>query len=252
MPGSATAGKIALRSPILDDGDELRFCSTCAFGSVCLPAGVDKRALQDLHMLVEHVGPYHAGDIIFHQGTKFSAIFAVRGGVVKTRMVDDTGREQILGFHLPGEVIGLNAIHGAKYPCDAVALDSTYVCRFSFPALATLATKIPDVQRRLFELLSADISRVTQLVGDHSADERLSAFLLELSDRFATRGFSASRFHLTMPRTDIANYLRLAAETVSRVLRRFQETGLIHVEGREVELLDVGRLRELARAVRQD
>lgn len=250
MTGTAPAGKITPPSPILDDGDELHFCSTCAFGSVCLPAGVDKQALRDLHMLVEHVGPYRAGDIIFHQGAKFSAIFAVRAGVVKTRMVDDAGREQILGFHLPGEVIGLNAIHPAKYPCDAVALDTLYVCRFSFPALATLATKIPDVQQRLFELLSADIGRVTQLVGDHSADERLAVFLLELSERFAARGFSASRFHLTMSRTDIANYLRLAAETVSRVLRRFQENGILRIDGREVELLDTPRLREFARNLR--
>jgi len=249
---AGTARKLKLPSPMPDDGDELHFCSTCAFGSVCLPVGVDKQALRDLHMLVEHVGPYHPGDVVFRQGTKFSAIFAVRAGAVKTRRVDDAGREQILGFHLPGEVVGLDAIHGARYPCDAVALDTVYVCRFSFPALATLATKIPDVQQRLFELLSADIRRVTRLAGDHSADERLAAFLLELSERFAARGFSASRFHLKMSRTDIANYLRLAAETVSRVLRRFHETGLIRIDGREVELVDALRLRELAHAMRPE
>jgi len=250
MTATVHAGKIHTPSPILDDGDELRFCSTCAFGSVCLPAGVDKRALQDLHMLVEHVGPYHAGDVVFRQGSPFAAIFAVRSGVVKTRRVDDGGREQVLGFHLPGEVVGLNAIHPARYPCDAVALDTVYVCRFSFPALATLASKIPDVQQRLFELLSADIGRVTQLVSDHPADERLAAFLLELSERFAARGFSAATFHLTMSRVDIANYLRLAAETVSRVLRRLQEQGLIRIDGREVELRDLAKLRELAHTLR--
>jgi CRP/FNR family transcriptional regulator len=240
-------GKLAVPSPVLDDGDALHFCSTCAFGSVCLPAGVDKRALEELHMLVEHVGPYHAGDLVFRQGERFGAIFAVRAGMVKTRMVDEGGHEQVLGFHLPGEVVGLNAIHPARYPCDAVALDTVYVCRFSFPALATLASKIPDVQQRLFELLSADIGRVTQLAGDHSADERLAAFLLELSARFAARGFASTTYRLTMARADIANYLRLAAETVSRVLRRFQEQGLVRIDGREVELLDVASLREIAR-----
>ena len=241
------AGKLSASSPILDDGDELHFCSTCAFGSVCLPAGVDKRALQELHMLVEHVGPYRAGDVIFRQGDTFTAIFAVRSSMVKTRMVDVDGHEQVLGFHLPGEVIGLNAIHPARYPCDAVALDTVYVCRFSFPALATLATRIPNVQQRLFEMLSADIGRFAQLAGDHSADERLAAFLLELSSRFDARGFSARAFRLTMARTDIANYLRLASETVSRVLRRFQESGLVRVDGREIELTDLPRLRDLAR-----
>ena len=244
-------GKLVTPSPILDDGDASRFCSTCAFGSVCLPAGVNKQALLDLHMLVEHVGPYHGNDVVIRQGERFTAIFAVRAGMVKTLMVDDAGREQVLGFHLPGEMIGLNAIHSAKYPCDAVALDTAYVCRFSFPALATLATKIPDVQQRLFQLLSADIGRATQRAGDYSADERLAAFLIDLSNRFAARGFSAEAFRLSMARTDISNFLRLAAETVSRVLRRFQENGLLRIDGRDVEIADLPRLRELAHNVLQ-
>lgn len=241
------AGRLPAPNPIADDGDELHFCSTCAFGSVCLPAGVDKTALQELHVLVEHVGPYRAGEHVFRRGERFGAIFAVRGGVVKTCVVDDDGREQVLGFHLPGEMIGLNAIHADKYPCDAVALDTVYVCRFSFAALTTLATRIPDVQQRLFRLLSADIGKATLLAGDHTADERLAAFLLDLATRYAARGFSATRYRLVMPRADIANHLRLAAETVSRVLRRFQDQDLIRVDGRELELVDTEQLRRLAR-----
>ena len=236
-------------NPIADGGDDLRYCSTCAFGSVCLPAGVDKTALRELHMLVEHVGPYRAGEHVFRSGEPFAAIFAVRGGVVKTRQLDDDGREQVLGFHLPGEMIGLNAIHAAKYPCDAIALDTVFVCRFSFPALATLATKMPSVQQQLFRLLSADIGKASLLAGDYSADERLAAFLLVLADRFAARGFSAKAFRLEMSRGDIANYLRLASETVSRVLRRLQDQKLIHVEGRDVELLDRTALHDLARNI---
>ena len=248
----AHAGKLPAANPIADDGDELHFCTTCAFGSVCLPAGMDKSALQELHMLVEHVGPYHAGDHIFRNSERFGAIYAVRAGMVKTRQIDDDGHEQVLGFHLPGEMIGLNAIHPAKYPCDAIALDTVYVCRFSFPALATLATKIPGVQQQLFSLLSADIGKATQLVGDYSADERLAAFLLGLAERYAARGFSSKAFRLTMARADIANYLRLAAETVSRVLRRFQDQRLIHVDGRDVELLDAAGLRRLAHSMMRD
>ena len=230
-----------------DDGDALTFCSTCAFSQACLAQGMNKRELLDLHVLVDHVGPFHPGDHVFREGDPFDAIAAVRAGTVKTYVVDRDGSERVLGFHLPGEVIGLNAIHPARYPCDAVALDTVYVCRFSFPALATLATRIPNVQQRLFEMLSADIGRFAQLAGDHSADERLAAFLLELSSRFDARGFSARAFRLTMARTDIANYLRLASETVSRVLRRFQESGLVRVDGREIELTDLPRLRDLAR-----
>lgn len=242
-------GKLPSANPIADDGDDLHFCSTCAFAPACLPAGVDKHALRELHMLVEHVGPFRPGEAIFRTGDRFAAIYAVRGGTVQTRLVDDAGHEQVLGFHLPGEVIGLNAIHPEIYPCDAIAIDSTYVCRFSFPALAILAAKVPRVQQQLFKLLSADIGKATQLAGDHSADERLAAFLPGLADRYTARGFSGRRFYLTMTRVDIANYLRLAAETVSRVLRRFQDRQLVLVVGREVELLDLSALRRLARNI---
>lgn len=245
-------GRLIAPHPIADDGDELHFCSTCAFGSVCLPAGLNKTALNDLHLLVEHVGPFHTGDHIFRSDERFAALFAVRAGMVKTRQVDDEGHEQVLGFHLPGEMIGLDAIHPAKYPCDAIALDTVYVCRFSFPALSTLAAKIPDVQQRLFDLLSADIGKSNRFSGDHTADERLAAFLLDLAGRYAARGFAASAFRLVMPRADIANYLRLAAETVSRVLRRFQDQGLIHVDGRELELVDKAALQKMARHILRD
>lgn len=239
-------------SPIRDDGTELQFCSTCAFSAACLAQGYDKSQLRELHVLVEHIGPFHEGDHIFREGDAFNAIAAVRAGTVKTRVIDSDGREQVLGFFLPGEVIGLNAISEARYPCDAIALDTVMLCRFSFPMMATLATRMPGLQLQLFKLLSQDIGKAALLAGDHTADERMAAFLLALSRRYAARGFSPQRFHLTMARTDIANYLRLAAETVSRVLRRFQDEGLLRIERREVELIDTARLHALARSVLRD
>ena len=214
---------------VADDGDALHFCSTCAFSQACLSEGMDKRALMDLHVLVEHVGPIHAGDHIFREGDPFEAIAAVRTGTVKTYVVDRDGREHVLGFHLPGEVIGLNAIDGEHYPCNAVALDTVMLCRFSFPKIAVLAARLPGLQKHLFRLMSRDIGRAALLSGDWSADQRMAAFLITLSRRLAARGFSPNRFQLTMARVDIANYLRLAPETVSRVLRRFQEDGLLRV-----------------------
>ena len=238
--------------PIADDGDAYHFCSTCAFAPVCTAEGLAKSELWDLHCLVEHIGPFHAGDHLFREGDPFTAIAAVRAGTVKTYVVDAEGREQVLGFFLPGEVIGLNAIHAARYPCNAVSLDTVTLCRFSFPAMATLATRLPGLQAQLFRLLSQDINKASLLAGDYTADERMAAFLVALSRRFAQRGFSATRFTLSMPRTDIANYLRLAAETVSRVLKRFQADGLVAIERREVELRDPARLQALARPVLRD
>ena len=229
-----------------NDGDPLAFCSTCAFSQACLAEGMDKRALMDLHVLVEHVGPLRQGEHLFRQGDPFGAIAAVRAGTVKTYLVDRDGREQVLGFHLPGEVIGLNAIDGDTYPCNAVALDTVMLCRFSFPKISVLAARLPGLQQHLFRLMSRDIGRAALLAGDYSADQRMAAFLVGLSQRLAARGFSPSRFQLTMARTDIANYLRLAPETVSRVLKRMQDEGVLAVDRREVELLRREALESLA------
>ena len=235
-----------------DDGDELSFCSTCAFSQACLSQGMDKTALMDLHVLVEHVGPLHAGEHVFREGDPFTAIAAVRTGTVKTYHIDRDGHEQVLGFHLPGEVIGLNAIHDDRYPCNAVALDTVMLCRFSFPKIALLAQRLPNLQQHLFRLMSRDIGVASLFAGDNTADERMAAFLVGLSRRLAARGFSARRFLLTMSRTDIANYLRQAPETVSRVLRRFEKDGVLHIKQRDVEIVDMDRLEALALAVLRD
>ena len=245
LPG----GQASQQGPIADDGDELHFCSTCAFGAVCQQYGYDKAALNALHCLVEHVGPFHAGEHAFRLNNPFNAIFAVRAGMAKTYLIDERGREQVLGFYLPGEMVGLDAIYPARYPCNAVALDTVYFCRFSFPAMATLAARMPDLQVQLFRLLSKGIGTASLLAGDFTAEERLAAFLVDLADRYAARGFSPTRYRLSMSRGDIANYLRLASETVSRVLRRFQDGGLIAVDGREVELQRPAELRHVARCI---
>jgi len=243
------SGRVAAPNPIANDGSEERFCSTCAFGSVCIGRGVDKLALHELHCLVEHAGPYQAGEVVFRHGEPFDAIYAVRAGTVKTRLLDLEGRELVLGFYLPGELIGLDAIHAEEYPCDAIALDTVEVCRFSFPALSTLATRLPGVQQELFRRMSKDIGGNALLVGDYSADERLAAFLVTLGQRYADRGFPVGLLHLAMSRGDIANYLRLAAETVSRVLRRFQDQGLIRVEARDLTIAKPAELFALARPI---
>lgn len=235
--------------PISDDGDALRFCSTCAFSSACLDEGYDKSRLAELHVLVEHVGPFSEGQHIFREGDPFGAIAAVRAGTVKTYVNDSDGREQVQGFFLPGEVIGLNAISREKYPCNAVALDPVMLCRFSFPGIAALASRMPGVQHQLFRLLSQDIGKAALLAGNYSADERMAAFLVSLSRRYAARGFSPTRFRLTMTRTDIANYLRLASESVSRAFRRLQDARLLEVDRREIELLDLPGLEAMSSSI---
>lgn len=229
-----------------NDGDELTFCSTCAFSDACTSQGYDKTALSELHVLVDHAGPYHAGQYIFRAGEPFDSIAAVRAGVVKTFVDDSLGNEQVLGFSLPGEVIGLNAIHGERYPCNAVALDTVSLCRISFPRLSMLATKMPTLQAKLFSLLSAEIGKAAMLAANYRTDERMAAFLLDISARYSRRGFSGRRFNLTMTRSEIANYLRMAPETASRVLRRLNDDKVIVVNQREIILLQPERLAQMA------
>jgi CRP/FNR family transcriptional regulator len=246
------ASNVHLRSitpACADDGDEFNFCTTCAFSQACLSQGYDKSSLAELHVLVEHIGPFHEGDALFREGDMFNAIAAVRSGTVKTNVYDANGDEQVLGFFLPGEVIGLNAIHHSKYPCNAIALDTVMLCRFSFPKMAILASKMPELQSQLFRLLSQDIGKASLLAGDYTADQRIAAFLISLSRRYAARGFSAKQFNLTMSRSDMASYLRLAPETVSRILRRFQDDGLISVNRREFTLDKIDQVLEIAKPV---
>jgi CRP/FNR family transcriptional regulator len=245
-PPHGPPGSVAPNPAAANDGSALTFCSTCAFSDACASQGYDKAALSELHVLVDHSGPYHAGQYIFRAGEPFDSIAAVRAGAVKTFVDDSLGNEQVLGFSLPGEVIGLNAIHGERYPCNAVALDTVSLCRISFPRLSMLATRMPTLQAKLFSLLSAEIGKAAVLAANYSTEERMAAFLLDISARYSRRGFSASRFNLTMTRSEIANYLRMAPETASRVLRRLNDEEVIAVNNREIIVLQSERLAQMA------
>ena len=216
-------------------------CAACPFAPQCL-SGTDP----SLQGLIEHGAPVHAGGWLFRQGDPFQQLAVVRSGSVKTVAIDRDGREQILGFHLAGDLLGLDAIDDGWHPSSAIALDTVLLCRLPFPVVARAAAGSPELQNRLFRLLSRDISRAAQLSGPHAAEERLAAFLVGMTDRLGRRGCSVTRCQLSMTRTDIASYLRLAPETLSRLLRRFQQQGLLQVEGREVELRGRERLQAMA------
>ncbi len=237
----------------LSVGKRPHFCTTCAFSDACCSEGYDDAVIAQMQaLLVDEVKHLGEGEHIFREGDPFDAIAAVRAGTVKTYVLDREGKEQVLGFYLPGEVVGLNAIHPDVFPCNAVALDTVVLCSFTFKRMRELASRMPNLQDRLFRLLSEDIGKAALLSGDYSADERMAAFLVALSRRYARRGFSATRFNLSMSRTDIANFLRLAPETVSRVLRRFRDEGVLEIDRRDLRLLDQARLEGLAAPVLRD
>ncbi|MDX1454381.1 MAG: fumarate/nitrate reduction transcriptional regulator Fnr [Gammaproteobacteria bacterium] len=231
------------------DAELRKMCSNCSLAELCLPVGLDRESLSKLDSLVERGSPLHAGDHLYQKGDPFEALYAVRSGYLKSYTIDESGREQVLGFYLPGELLGLDAIYPEKHQCSAVALDTASVCQLPYEDLADLAGKVPGLQKQMFRLLSKDIHDSHSLAGDFTAEERLAAFLLSLSARLKLRGYSATHFMLAMPRRDIANYLRLATETVSRVFKRFQQEGILEVDRRDIRLLDIERLDEIARCV---
>jgi CRP/FNR family transcriptional regulator len=210
--------------------------------------GMSSEDVERLDSIVKRSRPLHRGDHLFRGGDAFRCLFAVKTGSIKSYVASEDGTEQVLGFHLPGELIGLSAIQSGFHCNSAKVLETTAVCEIPFDRLEELTASIPGLQRQMYRIMSKEIVNDTDmllLLGKKSADERLAAFLLSLSERFHKRGFSATEFNLSMSRHDIGSYLGLAVETVSRLFTRFQEDGLVRVERRHIELLDLERLHAI-------
>lgn len=224
-------------------------CKDCSLFQLCLPTGVGEADLELLDRIIKHRRPLRRGEHLFRVGDPFQAIYAVRAGSLKTYAMTEDGHEQVIGFHLPGELVGLDAVHGECHPCAAKALETTSVCEIPFDRLEDLADHLPALQRQLLRVLSKEIlhdHNLLMLLGKKSADERLAAFLVSLSARFKRRGFSATEFYLSMSRNDIGNYLGLAVETVSRLFTRFQDDRLLEVERKHILLRNMDELSLLA------
>lgn len=224
-------------------------CQECGLNSLCLPLGMDQDEFNKLDEIVERRSPVNRGDHLFQIGDDFHAVYAVRSGSLKSYATTENGHEQIVGFHFPGELVGLDAIAEGVHPLAVMALETTSVCTIPFDQLDNLSGELPKLRSQLLKIMSREISHDEQnmiVLGQKSADERLAAFLIGLSSRFALRGFSTTEFNLTMSRGDIGNYLGLALETVSRLFTRFQQQGLIRVERKFIEILELDQLHSLA------
>lgn len=219
-------------------------CSKCSLGELCLPRGLNPVELERFEQIVNRSRPLQAGEHLFRAGDEFRSIASVRAGCFKSYVIDKDGQEKVLGFYLPGEIIGLDAIHSVAHTANIVALDTSTVCSLSFESVATMARQMSGLQTELFRVMSHRISELEAVAGDLTADERIALFLLSLSERFGRRGYSESEFNLAMSRRDIASFLRLATETVSRVLARFQKSGLLKVDRKHVCIRDLEELKK--------
>lgn len=224
-------------------------CQTCSLNALCLPLSLNDSDMERLDDIIRRGRPIQKGQLLFQQGEPFQSVFAVRTGALKTYTLASTGEEQITGFHLASELVGLAGYDNGNYPLTAKALETTTVCEIPLQQLESLADDLPDLRKQLMRTMGTEIrhdQNMMLLLSKKNAEERVASFLLDISLRYSRRGFSATHFRLPMSRVDISNYLGLAVETISRVFTRFQKNGLIETQGKEVILLDSDMLYELA------
>ncbi len=226
-------------------------CDVCNVASIILPEFATEDELRLFEAMVTHCYPVHRGEYLFHAGDTFKSLYAIKSGSIKTYTRKEAGNDQITGFYLSGELIGLDAIEEGVHHCSAKALETSAVCEIPFERLEELSSTIPNLQRRMYRLFSKEIQQDTNLLtllGSKNAEERLAGFLLDFSSRFKKRGFSSTDFYLSMSRNDIGSYLGLAVETVSRLFTRFHDEGILHVERKHVQLKDLEKLKTLFRS----
>lgn len=224
-------------------------CGDCRMKALCLPLALELDQVEKLDRIVQRGRPFQRDEYIYRAGAEFRSVYAVRSGAIKTFAVNDQGVEQVTGFYLPGEIFGMDGIAHTHHISSAVALETSSICEIPFNRLEELSLALPNLQRHFFQLMSREIindQRLVALIGKNSAEERLATLLLSISTRNAQRSLSEVRFRLPMSRADIGNYLGLTVETVSRIFGRFQKQRLLKVDKKEIEILDLDGLQELA------
>jgi CRP/FNR family transcriptional regulator len=224
-------------------------CSVCVLGQFCLPVGITASDIAKIDGLVKERVYLKKGESLYRHGEPLNAVYSIRFGTLKTEFCLEDGRQQVIGFHLPGEILGLDGIGDGHYQSEAIALEESEVCIIRYEAFEDLAQQIPALQKQFHRILSRELTqdqRHLLSLGSLRAEERLAVFLLNLSQRLAARGYQNNEFNLRMSRVEIGSYLGIQIETVSRMLSRFAESGLIQIKQRHIKLIDMNGLYELA------
>ena len=229
--------------------DQLKVsCANCTLRELCIPQGMSDEELKLIDTVIERKKPVHKNDYLFRAGDTNRSIYAVLSGSVKTLVDNPNGEEQIVGFHLPGELLGMDGFSGDSHTCSAVALETSSVCEFPLESLDEVCHLVPSIQYAMRRIMGREVTKdhaMLLLLGRMSAEEKLASFLISLSKRMAQRHWKPSEFNLTMPRQDIANYLGLAVETVSRLFAHLQDAEIIEVDRRRVNICDMERLQAI-------
>lgn len=234
------------RFPIAADATR---CSTCILSSLCLPVGMPRDNVALMDEFVRERVRVMKGSSLFRLGDEAQAIYGLRSGALKTQLEDSAGQVQITGFVMPGEIIGMDGMVDSTHTSEAVALEDSEVCVIRVEDIDRLSPHLPVLAQQFRRLMSMEINRAHQMVmtlGTLRSEQRVAAFLLNISHRLTMLGYSSRDFILRMSREEIGNYLGLTLETVSRLLSRFARENLIRIKQREVSILDMDGLRALA------
>lgn len=223
-------------------------CSHCSLSELCFPHGMDNADMEKLDAVVDRDQPLHKSEFLYREGDACKAIYAVLSGGVKTTVQNQNGESQIVGFHLPGELIGFDGFATDIHACSAETLETTSVCVLPLDNLESLCETVPGLQKQMRRIMGLEVNNdhdLLLLLGKMNSDEKLATFLINLSNRMKQRHWKETEFNLNMTRQDIANYLGLAVETVSRLFAQFQDNGLISVDKRHVTITDMDALKRI-------
>lgn len=237
--------------PIDDTNGDHPSCGSCRLSDICLPLRMELDDIDRLSRIIQRRRPLQKNQYLYRANEPFRSIYAVRSGTVKATILSERGQEKIIGFYLPGELIGLDGIAENRYTCSVITLETTSVCEIPFAQIEALSAQIPSLQRNVFQLLSREITHDQQrisLVSKSGAEQRIAALLVSLSRRHKARQLAAHEFRLPMSRTDMGNFLGLTIETVSRVLSRLHNQNTIHLNKKELRILDFSHLLEISEA----
>jgi CRP/FNR family transcriptional regulator, anaerobic regulatory protein len=225
-------------------------CGNCRLNTICMPVSLHIDDIDQLNKIIQRGRPLRKGEYLYRASETFTAVYAIRSGAVKALTLSDNGNEQVTGFYLPGEVVGLDGLANNKYTNSVIALETSSICEIPFNRLEEISVQLPKLQRHFLQLMSREITQEQQimsLLGKSSAEARIASLLLSISTRNSSRNLSANMFLLPMSRTDIGNYLGLTIETVSRTFARLQKSAIIAVVKKEIEIKDIKGLQLLAK-----
>jgi CRP/FNR family transcriptional regulator len=247
-PPVVRSAGVASPAPVISIRDLKTHCMSCSMRELCLPVGLTGDEMKQVDGVIANRTKLRKNETLYRAGEPFHALYAIRIGSLKTTVLAEDGREQVAGYHMLGDIIGLDGIGTDRHGCEAIALEDTEVCVLPFHNIEDLARNLPALQHNLHQIMSREIARdqsAMLLLGSMRAEERLAVFLLNLADRYRSRGYSSTEYVLRMTREEIGSYLGLKLETVSRLFSRFHEAGLIQAQGRGVKLLDSVALKRL-------